>query len=89
MRTEINFKRGIAFFVCLLLCGVSFAQNRTVTGEITDENGNALPNASIYAQKQHSIGTTSDVNGRYSIQIPEEVNNLTFSFVGFAILHFQ
>jgi iron complex outermembrane receptor protein len=83
MRTEINFKRGIAFFVCLLLCGVSFAQNRTVTGEITDENGNNLPNASVYAQEQHSIGTTSDVNGRYSIQIPEGVNNLTFSFVGF------
>lgn len=83
MRTEINFKRGIVFFVCLLLCGVSFAQNRTVTGEITDENGNNLPNASVYAQEQHSIGTTSDVNGRYSIQIPEGVNNLTFSFVGF------
>jgi iron complex outermembrane receptor protein len=83
MRIEINFKRGIIFFVCLLLCVVSFAQNRTVTGKITDENGNALPNASIYAQENPSIGTTSDVKGLYSITIPGDVKNLTFSFVGF------
>ncbi|HEY8661685.1 MAG TPA: SusC/RagA family TonB-linked outer membrane protein [Hanamia sp.] len=83
MSIEIIFKRGIAFFVCLLLCSIVFGQERTVTGQITDENGNTLPNTSIYAVENSSIGTTSDANGRYSIKIPTEVKNLTFSFVGF------
>src|SRR5690348_2817127 len=83
MRIEIILKRGIAFFVCLLLWGITFGQERTVTGQITDDNGNTLPNASISAHEKPSIGTTSKVDGHYSLKIPAEVKNLTFSFVGF------
>jgi iron complex outermembrane receptor protein len=83
MRIEIILKRGIAFFVCLLLCGITFGQERTVTGQITDDNGNTLPNASISAHEKPSIGTTSKADGHYSLKIPAEVKNLTFSFVGF------
>lgn len=83
MRTEIDIKKAIGFFVCLLVCGFGFAQNRVVTGKITDENGNILPNSTIQAEGSPSIATTADANGHYSISVPREVNNLTFSFVGF------
>lgn len=83
MTTEITLKRGIAFFVCLLLCGFGFAQNRIITGKVTDESGNALPGSTIHAQKQPGIGAASDMNGQYSIKIPDGIKNLTFSFVGF------
>lgn len=83
MRTKINFKTGIVFFICMLLSGFSFAQSRIVTGKITDENGNRLPNSTVHAAGNTSIATTADANGQYSITLPDEVKKLTFSFVGF------
>jgi iron complex outermembrane receptor protein len=83
MSTEINFKKAISFFVCLLFSVFSVAQERTVTGKITDQNGNALPSASVFAENNPSLGTTSDASGHYSIKVPLEVKGLTFSFVGF------
>jgi hypothetical protein len=44
-----------------------FAQNRTVTGKVTSsEDGGGLPGVSISA-KGSSKGTTSSVDGSYSI----------------------
>ena len=36
---------------CLFLLGIAIAQNRTITGKITDENGNPLAGASVLVKK--------------------------------------
>ena len=59
-----------------------FAQNRTVTGKVTSsEDGGGLPGVSISA-KGSSKGTTSSVDGSYSISVGEGAS-LVFSFVGY------
>lgn len=55
-----------------------------VTGKITDENGAAFPGVYVVL-KGTSIGTTTDVDGKYSIEIADENSVLIFSFVGYAV----
>ncbi len=73
----------LAFLTMMMLAGMpAFAQ--TVTGVVTSmEDGSPLPGVSVVV-KGTTTGTSTDVNGRYSLTVPsgqEEV--LIFSFVGF------
>ena len=57
-------------------------QTIVVTGVVTDETGETLPgvNVSLKGTRQ---GTVTDVNGAYSINVPDANANLLFSFVGY------
>src|SRR5918993_4837440 len=69
----------------LTLCALSWsvmAQNRTVSGRVTDDKGAAIANASITV-KNTPIGTTTDGEGRFSLSVPAAYNRLTVSYVGF------
>ncbi len=54
----------------------------TVRGKVTDENGEGLPGVSILL-KGTQRGTTTDVQGNYSIDVPDNQPVLIFSYVGF------
>lgn len=83
-----------ACFMLALIVGFGtsdiLAQERVeVSGTITDAtDGAPLPGASIIVQGSEeatgsTIGTTSDIDGAYSIQVPEELNTIVVSFVGY------
>jgi TonB-linked SusC/RagA family outer membrane protein len=55
----------------------------TVSGKITDENGNPFPGVNIIA-KGTAIGTSSDSDGKYTLAVPDENTILVFSFIGYA-----
>lgn len=77
-------KRLSALLVLLMLV-VSFAQaqSRQVTGTVTgSDDGKPLPGVSIQV-KGTSTGGTTDIDGKYSINVPADANTLVFSFVGF------
>lgn len=67
----------------LLLCPiVMIAQNFTVTGTITSANDNTpLPGVSVII-KGTTVGVTSDINGKYSIDAENLNDILVFSFIG-------
>jgi len=81
---------GIAAVVFLFLTTVSvsaFQTNETdtlqkVSGIVTDRSGAPLSGVSIDASGT-STGTVSDVNGKYSIDVPQNVI-LKFSYIGMA-----
>ncbi len=54
----------------------------TITGTITDAQGQPLPGATIKI-KDATTGTTSDINGKYTITVPDATAVLTFSMIGF------
>jgi Ca-activated chloride channel family protein len=70
----------------LLLCASTVLLNAqsTITGKITDEKGVPLQGASIRL-KGTKTSTASDVNGFYSIQVPDEQATLVFAYVGFDV----
>ncbi|MEY2811623.1 MAG: hypothetical protein RI991_618, partial [Bacteroidota bacterium] len=77
--------------ILLLLCGVLFlagqlsAQNRTVSGKVTDAAGAAVSNASVIV-KGTRIGTTSNASGNFSFSVPSNAKALIVSAVGLASL---
>ncbi len=64
----------------LLVSGLK-AQSRTITGRITDEKGAAMPNVSVVVQG--GTGTTSDNDGRYSVNAPANARTIEFSSVNY------
>lgn len=63
--------------------GNSFeSQERIITGTITNEDNEPLPGVNILL-KGTSQGTTSDFNGKYMLQVPDEDAVLVFSFIGY------
>src|SRR5690606_40648204 len=79
--------KKIAFFISILLfmgTMASYAQTRLVTGRVTSaEDGQPVPGVSIVVQGT-TLGTVTNIDGDYSLQVPEDAGNLTFSFVGMA-----
>ena len=68
-------------FLSLCLC-VSLSAQRSISGTVTDDTGEALPGAYITV-KGSTLGTSSDIDGTYTISVPEAANTLVFSFLGF------
>ncbi|MDH3247085.1 MAG: carboxypeptidase-like regulatory domain-containing protein, partial [Saprospiraceae bacterium] len=67
----------------LLLFVVGFASaQRTITGTITNDEGEPLIGASILVQGT-TVGTVADFDGTYSLDVPEGSNTLVFSFTGY------
>ena len=60
------------------------AQTRQITGQVKEsEKGESLPGVSV-ALSGTSTGTVTDLDGKYSLAIPEKGDaQLTFSYVGF------
>ena len=56
------------------------AQDRTITGTVTDDTGSSLPGASIVL-KGTTTGTTTDADGNYNISLASG-GTLIYSFVG-------
>jgi hypothetical protein len=52
-----------------------------VTGKIYDNEGEPLPGATVIVNGT-TIGTTSDINGFYSISVPPNAGTLKYSFIG-------
>ena len=53
-----------------------------VSGTVADRNGNPLPGASVVVTGT-SIGTVTDMNGYYSIALPEGASSLMVAYVGY------
>lgn len=58
----------------------AFSQNRTITGKVTDANGQPLVGASVIV-KGTSIGTTTNSEGLYSISVPANGRTLIISSI--------
>lgn len=60
-----------------------YAQERAITGQVTDlSSGETLPGVNILV-KGTTIGTVTDVEGNYRLTAPEDAETLVFSSVGY------
>ena len=59
----------------------STQQKKTITGKVTDSKGESLPGVTVVV-KGTTIGITTDFDGSYSLEIPNDAEILSFSFVG-------
>lgn len=73
---------GLLATLLLMLSVLSFGQTLTVKGVITSENGETLPGASVIL-KGTSTGTTTDVDGKYSLNLADGNGTLVYTYIGY------
>ena len=73
--------QGILTLLLVLVVQIGFAQGKTVTGTVVDEEGLPLPGVNVIEQGT-SNGAQTDFDGNYSINVPEG-SVIVFSYVGF------
>ena len=78
-------RKALLYVVAVFTMALSFeasAQQRVITGTvISEEDGLGLPGATVLV-KVTTVGTTTDLDGNYSINVPAGSDVLIFSFVG-------
>ncbi|MCG8410921.1 MAG: SusC/RagA family TonB-linked outer membrane protein [Bacteroidales bacterium] len=76
-------KKSTIFLAFLLLASFSAIAQMQITGKVTNtEDGMPIPGVSIIVKGASTIGTTTDIDGKYSISVPSSAKILEFSFVG-------
>jgi len=75
--------RIVSLFITLLICARVYAQNQgtVIKGTVADDKGVTLPGATV-AVKGTAVKTVTDINGKYSINVPAGGKSLVFSFIG-------
>jgi TonB-linked SusC/RagA family outer membrane protein len=66
----------------LLFTGQAYAQDKLVTGTVTDATGAPVANASVVVKGARS-GTSTAANGSFSIRVPSSATTLTITSIGY------
>ena len=73
-----------ALLISFVGLGSALAQERTVTGKVTDsQSGETLIGVNVTFANDPSRGTVTDIDGIYKVTVPESVTSLSFSYVGY------
>lgn len=62
--------------------GFSDQTKKTLTGVVNDSSGESLPGVTVVV-KGTTIGTITNFEGKFSVEVPSDAETLVFSFVGF------
>jgi len=65
----------------LLGASISSWGQATLQGRVTDQDGNALPSATVTAE--NGKGAFADMNGSYTLELPPGEHEISYSFMGF------
>ena len=86
---EMNMEKKIYKMQCMfllliaLLLSTGVLAQKLVTGKVTDKsNGTGIPGVSIVIVGT-SQGTLTNIDGDYSLNVPSDINEITFSMIGF------
>ncbi|MFY0254524.1 SusC/RagA family TonB-linked outer membrane protein [Chitinophaga sp. 30R24] len=72
----------LLLFMLFLFIRFTYAQDKSVTGKVTNEKNEPLPGASITV-KGTTKGVISDATGNFQMAIPGGSNTLVISFMGY------
>lgn len=80
---HLNSFRILIYVLCLLLFSALSYGQRNISGKLTDaESGDPLIGATVQV-KGTTVGTVTDLNGNYTIQVDGSEDILVFSYVGY------
>ena len=73
----------LTFLGSVFVITAAFAQEKSVSGKVTAEDGSSLPGVNVVL-KGTTSGTVTDSDGNYKLSVPETGSVIVFSFIGFA-----
>lgn len=78
-------------FICILCLFPLLAtaqQTFNMGGTVYDETGETLPGANVYLKDRAGVGTTTDINGKFSIKASKG-DVIVFTFIGYKNVEFR
>ena len=75
-------KACLALLFCFLSIGVSLAQNRTISGTVTDTQNQPVIGAAVMVVGNTRIGAATDMNGAFSLSVPAGAS-ITVESIGY------
>ncbi|NQU88464.1 MAG: SusC/RagA family TonB-linked outer membrane protein, partial [Mariniphaga sp.] len=76
--------KKLLFILFMLFLGIvsASAQTRSITGNVTSaDDGSPLPGVTVMVEGT-TVGTVTDAEGNFQLNVPEGSESLTFSFIG-------
>lgn len=77
-----NLSQVFLVFFFLMFANQVLAQQKTISGRVTDNLAEGMPGVNVQV-KGTSTGTITDLNGNYSISVPDSKSTLLFTFIGY------
>jgi len=85
-KTGLNYKmsgRQITISVPEQAPAIKQVRGFKIVGNVTDEKGEPLIGVSIFMKKDSTVNAITDMNGAYSIAVPDKYAELSFRYIGF------
>jgi TonB-linked SusC/RagA family outer membrane protein len=76
-------RKALFILICMGFGAFSLVAQISISGTVTDETGTTVSEVNILV-KGSSVGVMTDVNGKYTISVPNGEAVLVFSFIGYA-----
>jgi TonB-dependent starch-binding outer membrane protein SusC len=76
-------KMSLTALLALLVASFAFAQERVVSGTVTDDQGSGMPGVNVLV-KGTNIGTATSADGTFRLSVPNDQAVLVVSFIGYA-----
>lgn len=73
----------VVFAVDTLPATVEVQQDKVIKGVVKDEKGELLIGVNVVVKDNPSLGTVTDVNGAFSLSIPQGMKTLRVSYIGY------
>ncbi|MDO9510762.1 MAG: SusC/RagA family TonB-linked outer membrane protein [Bacteroidales bacterium] len=76
--------RKVTFLLAFLtLLGMQLHAQKQISGSVTNaDDGQSIPGVSVFVKGSTTVGTATDINGKYSLTVPNDAKTLVYSFVG-------
>lgn len=85
MKNKLIKHFSIVSFILMILCVQNImAQKRTVSGIVTDSKNEPLIGVNVTIKNASTTGTITDIDGKYSLEIPSGNSVLVFSMPGYS-----
>jgi len=77
-------KKVVILLSCLLYLsvGLAIAQDKRVSGTVFDENGDPVIGASVVAKGNATVGTVTNLDGKFTLSVPGSVTTLVVKYLG-------
>jgi len=84
LKNSTKIIRLFSSVLLLVFCWAgAYAQSQNIKGTVLDNENQAIAGVNVIVKGIPGRGTTTDANGKFSIDVDNENNILVFSFIGF------
>ncbi len=63
-------------------CATAWAQDSIIKGVVVDSQGESIIGATVVLKSDKTVGTTTDLDGNFSLKVPSAKSTLVISYVG-------